>query len=67
MKRGALIGCGFFARNHLHAWGLIDGVEIVAVCDVDEAKARDYAEGFGVRGGLHGRGGAARGRTSSTL
>ena len=48
MKRGALIGCGFFARNHLHAWGRIDGAEIVAVCDVDDAKARDYAERFGV-------------------
>ena len=46
MKRGALIGCGFFARNHLHAWGLIEGAEIVAVCDVDEAKASAYAETF---------------------
>lgn len=48
MKRGALIGCGFFARNHLHAWGLIEGAEIVAVCDVDEARAGRYAETFGI-------------------
>ena len=48
MKRGALIGCGFFARNHLHAWGMIEGAEIVAVCDVDESKVEAYAEEFGI-------------------
>lgn len=48
MKRGALIGCGFFARNHLHAWRLIEGAEIVAVCDTDEARARAYADAFNV-------------------
>jgi D-apiose dehydrogenase len=45
--RAALIGCGFFARNHMNAWRDIDGVEIVAVCDKDEAKARDFASAFG--------------------
>jgi hypothetical protein len=30
--KGALIGCGFFSRNHLHAWRDIDGAEIVALC-----------------------------------
>ena len=48
MKRGALLGCGFFARNHLHAWEMVKGAEIVAVCDVDEAKAKAYAEKFGI-------------------
>jgi len=47
----AVVGCGFFAQNHLHAW--IDlapkGVDIVAVCDVDEAKARAAADKFGVK------------------
>jgi D-apiose dehydrogenase len=53
MERRALavIGCGFFAQNHLHAW--IDlrsrGVEIAAVCDVDAGKAKAAAEKFGVR------------------
>jgi predicted dehydrogenase len=39
--RGALIGCGFFAQNHLNAWRDIkaDGIELVAVCDRDPAKA----------------------------
>lgn len=48
--RGALIGCGFFAQNHLHAWRDLraEGVELVAVCDVDEAKARAAAEAFAI-------------------
>ena len=48
--RGALIGCGFFAQNHLNAWRDMraDGVELVAVCDTDESKARAAAETFGV-------------------
>ena len=28
--RGTLVGCGFFAANHLNAWRMVDGVEIVA-------------------------------------
>lgn len=40
MLKGAVIGCGFFAANHLEAWDLIEGVEIVAVCDRDPAKAK---------------------------
>ena len=48
--RGALIGCGFFAQNHLHAWRDMrpDGVELVAVCDIDPAKARAAAGSFGI-------------------
>ncbi len=36
-----MIGCGFFAQNHLHAWQDLqsDGVDIVAVCDVDPERA----------------------------
>ncbi len=45
--RGVLIGCGFFAVNHMHAWSEIPGVTIVAVCDRDEAKARHLSEQFG--------------------
>jgi len=48
--RLGLIGCGFFAQNHLNAWKDLEaeGVDLVAVCDVDEAKARAAAEKFGV-------------------
>ena len=47
-KRGALIGCGFFADNHLHAWRELDGAEIVAVCDLDAARAAAAARKFDV-------------------
>lgn len=47
--RIALIGCGFFAANHLHAWtGLAPDARLVAVCDLDGAKARAAAEAFNV-------------------
>ena len=45
-----VIGCGFFARNHLHSWKDLapEGADLVAVCDVDAAKANAAAEAFGV-------------------
>jgi len=46
-KRGALIGCGFYADNHLNAWAELEDVDIVAVCDLDSGKARSAAEKFG--------------------
>jgi predicted dehydrogenase len=44
--RFAVIGCGFFAQTQLHAWREIEGVELVAVCDVDPAKAEAAARQF---------------------
>lgn len=46
----ALIGCGFFATNHLHSWQDLkgEGANLVAVCDIDGEKARAAAEKFGV-------------------
>lgn len=51
--RGALIGCGFFAQNHLNAWRDMrnEGVELVAVCDVDPAKVEAAKAGFGIARG----------------
>lgn len=46
--RGVLIGCGFFARNHMHGWAEADGAGIVAVCDRERSKAEDFAADFGV-------------------
>lgn len=45
-----VIGCGFFSRNHLNSWKDLapDGADLVAVCDVDPAKAKAAAEAFGV-------------------
>lgn len=46
-----LIGCGFFAQNHLHAWNDLkpEGAHLVAVCDIDPDKARVAGEKFGAR------------------
>lgn len=47
--RIGLIGCGFYAQNHLNAWRDLapDGAVLAAVCDVDPAKARAAGEAFG--------------------
>lgn len=47
--RVGLIGCGFYAQNHLHAWDYLKprGVELVGVCDLDEDKAQRAAKEFG--------------------
>lgn len=47
-KQGALIGCGFFAQNHMHGWAALDGAEIVALCDLDLGKAEAMADTFGI-------------------
>ena len=45
-----VIGCGFYAQNHLHAWRDLapEGAELAAVCDVDAAKAEAAGRAFGV-------------------
>jgi D-apiose dehydrogenase len=48
MFRGGLIGCGFFAANHLNAWAEVGGAEIVALCDRDPARLAAAAQRFGV-------------------
>ena len=46
MLRGALIGCGFFAINHLHGWRDAKGVEIVAICDRSAERLRIVGDQF---------------------
>ena len=51
MLNGALIGCGFFAINHLNAWRDIarDGdARLVAICDRNEARLREVQAMFGI-------------------
>ena len=49
MLDGALIGCGFFAQNHLHAWrDLSSRARLVAVCDTNPAKAQAAAAAFAI-------------------
>jgi len=45
----AVIGCGFYAQNHLNAWRDLanDGVLIAAVCDTDPVKAKAASDAFG--------------------
>jgi D-apiose dehydrogenase len=46
--RGALIGCGFFAINHLHGWRDAKGAEIVAICDPSADRLHRAGEQFGI-------------------
>lgn len=48
--RVGLIGCGFYARNHLHAWRDLEGAgaDLAGVCDSDPAKAQAAGDAFGV-------------------
>jgi predicted dehydrogenase len=43
-----LIGCGFFASNHLNGWQMVPGARIGALCDRDEAKLRAAGQTFGI-------------------
>ena len=44
--KGAIIGCGFFAHNHMQAWNEIKNIEIIAVCDLDKKKAISFSKKF---------------------
>lgn len=46
--RGALVGCGYISEQQLRAWQQITGAEIVAVCDIDLAKAQQRSQQFGI-------------------
>jgi len=50
MYKFALVGCGRIAKRHsdLLGNGEIKGAELVAVCDLDESKARFFGERFNV-------------------
>ena len=49
--RVGVIGCGFFSQNHLNGWRDLaaEGVELVAVCDIDHAKAEEAGKAFGAK------------------
>ncbi len=46
--KGALIGCGFFAVNQMHAWRDVEGAGIVAICDRDPARLKAVGDQFGI-------------------
>jgi D-apiose dehydrogenase len=41
--RGALIGCGFVSRFHLEGWSRVPEARLVAVCDLNRARADEAA------------------------
>jgi D-apiose dehydrogenase len=46
--RAALIGCGHISVRHLPAWQATPDAELVAVCDLDLARAQERAREFGI-------------------
>ena len=46
--RIALVGCGRISKNHIDAIERVDGLELVAACDVSEDRARALAEPRGI-------------------
>lgn len=46
--KGGLIGCGFFAVNHMHGWRDAKGAEIIAICDRDPERLNAVGDEFGI-------------------
>src|SRR5262245_31258893 len=46
--RAALIGCGHISARHVPAWQASTDAELVAVCDLDLARAEARAAEFGI-------------------
>lgn len=46
--RVGLIGCGGISGNHLAGYRLVDDAELVACCDIDPARAEDFAQRAGI-------------------
>ena len=46
--RGALIGCGFFALNHLHGWHDAKGANIIVICDQSAERLQIVGDQFGI-------------------
>jgi len=51
-RRGLLIGAGYFSDFHLDAWQRSKRANIVAVCDLDAAKANAAAKKYGIERAL---------------
>ena len=48
--RVGIAGAGAISQFHLVGWGEVEGIDVVAICDPDEARARERAEAFGIPG-----------------
>jgi UDP-N-acetyl-2-amino-2-deoxyglucuronate dehydrogenase len=47
--RVALVGCGRISQSHFEAMSRLEGLELAAVCDIVEERARAAGERWGVR------------------
>jgi UDP-N-acetylglucosamine 3-dehydrogenase len=45
----AVIGTGFWGKNHARVYRELPSTELVAICDVDAKRAKDIADQFGVK------------------
>ena len=45
----AVIGCGRISGHHCDSIIDVDGIEMIAVCDLDIAKANTYRDKFGIK------------------
>ena len=48
MLKIAIVGTGIIVKSHLAAINQLDDVELVALCDVNEEKAKTFSEQCGV-------------------
>ena len=48
MLRVGIIGCGGVSRNHIEAYQALADVDVVAVCDIDLARATAVATEYGI-------------------
>lgn len=46
--RVAVIGAGTISKRHLQAYNATPGVTVAAICDLNEARAREFAQEYGV-------------------
>lgn len=49
--RFGLIGCGYISRKHLHALAECNGVELVAVCDLNEVRVEEAKKYYKINSG----------------
>jgi predicted dehydrogenase len=48
MYRAMILGCGSRAHSHAIVYPQVEGMQLAACCDLDEARARAFAEEFGI-------------------
>ncbi len=47
-RKGVMAGAGYFAQFHADAWRRIPEVDIAAIADPDQPRARDFAQRYGI-------------------